>query len=1152
MKRPKSSNQREKGLYFNYMTQSDIYNNKITPSKSVSNIQNENTSTKIISNYSINETSLINEQINILNNIWDRLGIAFEYKNNFINYIKNANNPGRIDIILQEKNNLKKFEQNLIDLKKEVINRENNLELLKKYNSSLGNIFNKGEIINNILEEVIIIIKKLRKNAINIVILLLKLKNSIRKFLNEGKIDINLIKQKFYYDPNYLNKMKNDILFLKDSEISKYIEMNNYHLDLFLTNCAPNPNKVNNFKKITIPISDEHMKKIRELRKALLIDEPFNNLSNQKDYKNNFKNKSLYSSLQKTRIKDLSERNMKINHLTYELNINEPKNNDNLFIKNKNNHPLNYMNFNINRNNNKNNYIKLNSNLLLTQKRIKIEREEIKPLSTKDFIHNLNSLKTDCNHSDIIKNKTKPIIKQNIIKNINNKNNEEEIKSYKNSTTFDEQKSLEIKYKEMSERTRKYYDEEFKKMDTKRKIREKELNDRIEFLENEKKEKNEEKLIEIIKNLEKKLKNEENLRKKIENENDEIKKQNNAFREEKKRMIEEIKNNKNEINLLSKEKNEIINEKKRMENDYNLLKEEKNNLENKYNDLNKENILLKKKISELEKLEKEKKIINEKHNISPNNIIITDYKIDYYRGNLTNLIKIIKDKIPLSKVPDFLKRGLTLNESIYNEDFYFKGIFPKIVISTAGEDINNIKGLCSLYYESNENISENLILRINTIFVIEDWENQIIKIINFIKKNIKFKRLEIYILYDKIENKFVQNQEAKKLFQTQLGFKWLCVVRDEKHQQRYIRLYCDKENESEENLVLKQKNNFYLDSLSILTVNNEDNYNLLKGIIDKESNINNPNNNKYINPNPIYSLVYDNPLINKKYLVESKKDELKEMKEKLWRFVIAETGWNVKEEDKKKIKNVEFDIENSVYKKIEKFYNENNIECLCDLFQNNISINFENNYSILIDNIYYNKISSNKIKILEEKKTKSLFFMIPSNDNTVLFYISELNEKLKELIIDNNNNIYENFLEFQPGEIFEFSLSSSRENMTIPHELNSTPKAILIPTFSIYNHLFSYNFKEIEKDINMTEFDTNNNIKVTSIDEYLNVKFTPDENIENSFIIKPNQDNENQVIIKNSFIIGIFDNDIIKDKLPILQLLYVTKENFLSKKNYVP
>ena len=44
---------------------------------------------------------------------------------------------------------------------------------------------------------------------------------------------------------------------------------------------------------------------------------------------------------------------------------------------------------------------------------------------------------------------------------------------------------------------------------------------------------------------------------------------------------------------------------------------------------------------------------------------------------------------------------------------------------------------------------------------------------------------------------------------------------------------------------------------------------------------------------------------------------------------------------------------------------------------------------------------------------------------------------------------------------------------------------------------------------------------------------------------------ENDFIIKNSFILGIFDNDIINNvKLPLLQFLYITQDNFLSEDNY--
>ena len=51
------------------------------------------------------------------------------------------------------------------------------------------------------------------------------------------------------------------------------------------------------------------------------------------------------------------------------------------------------------------------------------------------------------------------------------------------------------------------------------------------------------------------------------------------------------------------------------------------------------------------------------------------------------------------------------------------------------------------------------------------------------------------------------------------------------------------------------------------------------------------------------------------------------------------------------------------------------IKCLYDFYQIKLSLNFETNYSILIDDIYYNKISTEKIKILKEKKNKfNIFF----------------------------------------------------------------------------------------------------------------------------------------------------------------------------------
>ena len=178
---------------------------------------------------------------------------------------------------------------------------------------------------------------------------------------------------------------------------------------------------------------------------------------------------------------------------------------------------------------------------------------------------------------------------------------------------------------------------------------------------------------------------------------------------------------------------------------------------------------------EIEEKKSESKIENQ-NNITP----YYNYNIDYYKGNISNLLNQISEKIPLEEIPDFLKRAFLLNDLIYIDDYYFKGLFPKVIISTEGDEPNKVKGLCSFYYENNENLNEILIVRINCIFAVDNYEKQIIMMIDFIKKNVKFNRLEVYILYDKKDDKFVPNNEAKELFQNNLGFKWLCVVRDEK------------------------------------------------------------------------------------------------------------------------------------------------------------------------------------------------------------------------------------------------------------------------------------------------------------------------------------------------------------------------------------
>ena len=113
-----------------------------------------------------------------------------------------------------------------------------------------------------------------------------------------------------------------------------------------------------------------------------------------------------------------------------------------------------------------------------------------------------------------------------------------------------------------------------------------------------------------------------------------------------------------------------------------------------------------------------------------------------------------------------------------------------------------------------------------------------------------------------------------------------------------------------------------MDNLSIITVNNEENIYILKNRIDTKSNdnsINKKSYDKYINPNAVYSLLLGNTNITKKFKNNIKKEELLEMNHKLWRFILMENSTNLIEEEKKKIKEINFDLSNSYIKKLKNF-----------------------------------------------------------------------------------------------------------------------------------------------------------------------------------------------------------------------------------------
>ena len=1051
-------------------------NNKSNNQK---NIQNNNLNIKDYDYININD-----KYISLVQSIWDQLGVTNAFRYNFIIYTDKMNKMERNNIFEHERNTLSKLLVSLNSLKNEVTAREDYIDSLKKKSRLLeGNLIDSED---ETLQEICDIIKDLRIKAINIINIFSKINKIINK--NYGKYDSQYLKEEYMYDSNYLKKMKNDLFFLKNCILSRFIEMNNSEIDPFLTCCAPNPGRNIN-SKLKVPINEDIMKAINDARYLLIKEDILNSdKNNEKNDENNiYKENNEYNEYH-FKINNYATNFNKNRNLGKEnklkKNISDLSNTNNLIHFFKNRLAKDYSKLFYNKSFNK---IKLKGNLpplnnnqynnYNNKRKINIERDEVMPcgemanllMDLKIKNKKLNKEVIEAKGSEIEANK-----KYNELRNLYDK--------LKNQLTDEENKRasvekdvdiLQIKISELTKRNQELQEQVQKnttKKDNDNEIYE--LNKKIEELEN-------------------------NLK----------------LKEEEKKKIEEEKNA------------QIL---KLVE----LLKG--NNFNNGNNNGNRKEEIKKSEISTLIKEEELK--------------LSKSYKNDFYRGNISDFVNLIKVDTPLDKIPDFLKRSFNLDESIFTNEYYMKGTFPKIITikKVDNDSDNNIKGICFCSYDNKNNLPYKLVLKINYIYAIENLENIFEFMINFIKENIKFNSLEIELFCDKVDNEFMINEDAKKILQDKLNFK---ILKDENKNQEFVKLFWSDNNEGQKHNI--NNNDFILEDVTIITTNNEQDANKIKNLIDNNTDnndINNTNFKKFINLNSIYSLLFEKPELLLEFSDENKKKELEETKDKLNNFIINEYNWNTLEENQKKIN---INIGNSLFSKIHNYIKDDVQSLKADFQKKTISINFGSNCSILIDNIYYNRISSDKIKALKETNTNSMYFIIPSTDNSVLFYIRQVNEKLSELLANNEKNIYEQFLEFEPDmqkELLEFSTNTNVEDGT--NKLDYKQKIIYIPSFKIETHLYSYDIKNIIQNITISNKENNEKLYLSSVDEYMNIELKIDDNIKNCFSFNLSEDKNSNMIIKDHFIIGIFSNKIINnERLPLIQFLHVKKEDFLPKKN---
>ncbi len=1076
------------------------------------NINVEETTLPKINNQNNNlikskDTKEDNEEFSLIQNIWDDLGVREEYQNQFLNYVKNLNEEEKKEFYEMEKKNLKRFRDSLLKISKEISNREKNIEDLKKFDEIIETTFpDKEQQLNDqLLLDIQNCIKALRVNSVNIVNYMNKIREISTYNSQKGKYNLDKLNSAYLYDPNYLSKMRNDMDFLKNSSLNNYFDMTNGEFDAFLTNCHPK-NEKKKSNKIYIPIGNDLMKAIKSAKYSILEDVLLNNIENKKNNNMNLinYNESGFESKSnvlknKIKIRGISATTRSINRSKFSFNKSNIDYN-NLFLKSK-------PSFNSKHNQTYQNY--QNEDLGNTiKKKFKIERDNVPNLTRDEFLRRLDELGKKEEEKNIfedndedekslsyyIRQKEEEKQKNNEIK-IKNKNREEEKKKKEEEERKRKEEEEERKRKEEEEERKRKEEEE----ERKRKEEEEERKRKEEEEERKRKEEEEER-------IQKELEEEERIQKELEEEERKRKEE----EEERKRKEEEEERKRKEEEEEEEAQYEIVDESN---------EEEKKDLERQKKEVL-DAIAKEKEQEEQHKLqmeeERKKSILKSSNDHAKemldqifnkvNNDDVKDFNIQFYKGNISDLIEDLNNNNYLEKIPEREKETFKINNKI-EEGNLIKGYEPKILIcNLKGSDL--ISALCQIYYEHEFNRTKLIINFLSSINVNNDndWIEQIEKIINFIKENLSFNEISLVLTYLEEQNgDLIIDKDIKNLFENKLGFKWANIENLENEKRTQTIHFINKDNSK------KLQDTFVnIDTLSIIT--------LSENIIDSDLN-----NDKFINIFSIYSLLSEKSNKDKIKLEKENENSILLDSRKISQYLKDIIGFNLNVDSKDDIEDLleekfNFKLENTLYNS-EKG----------DIVTMRIHPHLSSRITLEYNSYYYNRIESD-IGVLSETKTNSKFYFIPTKSLTTSIMICQLTSELKELF-NNNNNIYETFYSFYSN------LIQDSENI----------KVIQIPCFEYEGQFSSNGLISIGKNVKI--FDENNSeLYFNTVDQLFNVKMDIDNNMENNFKIKANNSND-EVIIDDDFLLGICNVEILTStNIPLIQLFIISEENWIKVK----
>ena len=504
-------------------------------------------------------------------------------------------------------------------------------------------------------------------------------------------------------------------------------------------------------------------------------------------------------------------------------------------------------------------------------------------------------------------------------------------------------------------------------------------------------------------------------------------------------------------------------------------------------------------------LKKEEKFDNKKDNKIP-------LVIKIYSGSINDFISIFKSVV--NQIPDEQKIGFQINNNL---NYYLKGVYPNILII---EEENNIKGLSIVYFDPIQLCKS---LNISLICTIESeiFSECLNLLKNFCTDNFEYDELRLDLFYGIKEGQFYLIETLEKIIKGE-KFKWVNMENDGKN--RKIKYKYSNPNLSPESILNQSgKSIIKLKTLCIISLDSIENK--LENTSRKMNELNNFS---------VMSII-EELIVQYDYRIEDTN-----MDSKFQEFLK-----NLKPNKFKKMTSDFIQCLLGSSNEILSFLKENSFE-LSNSINNNILNNdtlaisllkVESSFETIIQTNYngykYNIITNENIEVFSYKKNENddkfedFYFLRTSNDIlSLIIYELKDNSSLDDLINMNSedDNIYDEF-------------------QRVYTKMNNQPlksmKRILIPSFQITKE----NMHKKPSFLNAIQLSNNDEIyQITYLNQFEKFDFSNDNNLKSNLIFE-DINTENDIIIKNDFLMVLINSDLFCDlQIPTISAFIVHKK----------